>query len=93
MTECVGKHHSIKPSKPSVCVRAHGGNGEKDFRVVFIVVREGPKCQEMHYNTTLKGCTPVTAQIVLIRMVTECRRKDLDYTINKKAMLTEINGI
>ncbi len=25
--------------------------------------------------------------------VTECRRKDLDYTINKKAMLTEINGI
>jgi len=55
VTGCVGKAPQYQTIKAAcVCVRLYVGNGEKDFRVVFIVVREGPKCQEKHYNTTLK---------------------------------------
>lgn len=85
---------TVSNHQSRLCVWGHmGGMGEKDFRVAFIVVREGPKCQEKHYKTTLKWCTQVTAQSILIRKVTKCRRKYLDYKIYKKAILTGINGI
>lgn len=64
VTGCVGKAPQYQTIKAACVCEGLWGNGEKDFRVVFIVVREAPKCQEKHYNTTLKWGRNVTTHRV-----------------------------